>query len=148
MKNQEIAKIFTNLATYLYMEDVPFKPQVYERAAMALESLSTGVQDIYKKEGLQGLESIIGVGKGIALRIEEYIKTGKVKDYEAYKKRMPVNLEELMLVEGIGPKMVRDLFKHLKIKDHKGLEKAAKAGAIQKLPGFGEKTEQNILESI
>ena len=148
MKNQEIAKIFTNLATYLYMDDVSFKPQAYEKAAMVLESLSTGVQDIYKKEGLQGLESIIGIGKGIALRIEEYIKTGRVRDYEVYKKRMPVNLEELMLVEGIGPKMVRDLYKRLKIKDLKGLEKAAKAGAIQKLPGFGEKTEQNILESI
>ena len=148
MKNQELVRIFTNLATYLYMDDVPFKPQAYERAAMALDSLSTDVQDLYKKEGLQGLEAIIGVGKGIALRIEEYLKTGKVGDYEAYKKKMPVNLEELMLVEGIGPKMVRELFLRLKIKDLKDLERAAKAGNIRDLPNFGEKTEQNILESI
>ena len=148
MKNQELVRIFTNLATYLHMDDVPFKPQAYERAAMALESLSTEVQDIYKKEGLKGLEAIIGVGKGIALRIEEYVKTGKVGDYEAYKKKIPVNLEELMLVEGIGPKMVRDLWKLLKIRDLKDLERAAKVGKIRDLPNFGEKTEQNILESI
>ncbi|MDO8473948.1 MAG: DNA polymerase/3'-5' exonuclease PolX [bacterium] len=148
MKNQEIAKIFTNLATYLYMDDVPFKPQAYERAAMALESLSTDIQDIYKKEGLRGLEAITGIGKGIALRIEEYVKTGKIGDYEEYRKKIPVNLEELTSVEGIGPKMVRDLWKLLKIRDLKDLEKAAKAGKIQRLPNFGEKTEQNILESI
>lgn len=148
MKNQEIAKIFTNLATYLYMDNVPFKPWAYERAAMALESLPTDVQDIYKKEGLKGLEAIIGIGKGIALRIEEYLKTGKVRDYEGYKKKMPVDLDELMSVEGIGPKMVRDLWKFLKIKDLKDLEKAAKRGNIRKLPNFGEKTEQNILQSI
>jgi DNA polymerase (family X) len=148
MKNQEIVKILTNLATYLYMEDVPFKPQAYERAALALESLSADVQDIRKKEGLRGLEAITGVGKGIALRIEEYAKTGKVKDYEKYRKKIPVNLEELTSVEGIGPKMVRDLWRFLKVKDLKDLERAAKAGKIQKLPNFGERTEQNILESI
>jgi DNA polymerase (family 10) len=148
MKNQEIAKIFYNLTAYLRMEDVPFKPQAYERAAMALESLSEDVQEIYKEQGLKGLEKIPGVGKGIALRIEEYLKTGKVKDYEEYRKKMPVNLEELTLVEGIGPKMVRDLWKLLKIRNLKDLEKAAKAGKIRELPNFGEKTEQNILESI
>ncbi len=148
MQNQEIAKIFTNLATYLYMEDVPFKPQAYERAAMALESLPADVQDIYKREGLKGLETITGVGKGIASRVAEYLKTGKVKDYEKYRKKIPVNLEELTSVEGVGPKMVRDLWRFLKVKDLKGLERAAKAGKIQKLSNFGERTEQNILESI
>lgn len=148
MKNQEIAKIFTNLATYLYMEGVLFKPQAYERAATALESLSENVREIYAEQGLKGLEEIPGIGKGIALRIEEYLKVGKVADYEEYRKKMPVNLEELTSVEGIGPKMVRDLFLHLKIKNLTDLEKAAKAGKIRKLPNFGEKTEQNILESI
>lgn len=148
MQNQELAKIFSNLAVYLSMDSVPFKPQAYERAVMALESLSEGVEDIYKKEGLRGLEEITGIGKGIALRIEEYIKTGRVQDYESYKKKMPVNLEELLLVEGIGPKMVRELFVLLKVKNLKDLERAAKVGAIRKLPNFGEKTEQNILEGI
>ncbi|MBI2642199.1 MAG: hypothetical protein HYW96_01345, partial [Candidatus Wildermuthbacteria bacterium] len=49
MKNQEIAKILYNMAIYLVMEDVPFKPQAYERAAMALESLGEDVGNLYRK---------------------------------------------------------------------------------------------------
>ena len=82
MKNQEIAKIFSNLAMYLSMDNVPFKPQAYERAATAVESLSQDVEELYKTGGLKELEKIPGVGKGIAERIEEYLKIGKVKDYE------------------------------------------------------------------
>ncbi|OHA64365.1 MAG: DNA polymerase III [Candidatus Wildermuthbacteria bacterium RIFCSPHIGHO2_01_FULL_48_25] len=148
MKNQEIAKILYNMATYLAMEDVPFKPQAYERAAMALESLGEDVEGLYKKEGMKGLEKIPGVGRGIAEKIEEYLKTDKVKEYEKMRKTMPVNMDELGLVEGIGPKMMRDLWKHLKVKDLKTLEAAAKVGKIQKLPHFGLKTEQNILNGI
>ncbi|MBI2642212.1 MAG: DNA polymerase/3'-5' exonuclease PolX, partial [Candidatus Wildermuthbacteria bacterium] len=146
--NQEIAKILYNMAIYLVMEDVPFKPQAYERAAMALESLGEDVGNLYRKEGVKGLEKIPGVGRGIAEKIEEYLKMGKVKEYEKMRKGMPVNMDELGLVEGIGPKMMRDLWKHLKVKDLKTLEAAAKAGKIQKLPHFGLKTEQNILHGI
>ncbi|MDP2664882.1 MAG: helix-hairpin-helix domain-containing protein, partial [bacterium] len=148
MKNQEIAKILYSMSTYLAMEDVPFKPQAYERAAMALESLREDVETLHKREGMKGLETIPGVGKGIAEKIEEYLKTGEVNEYEKMRKAMPVNMDELGLVEGIGPKMMRDLWKHLKVKSLKDLEAAAKAGKIQKLPGFGLKTEQNILHGI
>lgn len=148
MKNHEIAKIFYDISTYLAMDDVPFKPQAYERAAMALESLGQDVRTIYEQDGLKGLQKIPGVGASTAEKIEEYLKTGKIKYYEELRKKMPVNIEELTSVEGIGPKMIRDLWKHLKIKDLKTLEKAAKAGKIQKLPNFRTKTEQNILQGI
>ncbi|MEK7510357.1 MAG: DNA polymerase/3'-5' exonuclease PolX [Patescibacteria group bacterium] len=148
MKNQEIAKILYHTAFYLHMEDVPFKPQAYERAAIVLESLSEAVEDVYAREGLGGLEKIPGMGKSIAGKIEEYLKTGKIRYYEEYQKKMPVDLDELSSVEGIGPKMIRDLWKHLKIKNLGDLEKAAKAGKIRTLPHFGRKTEQNILQGI
>lgn len=130
------------------MENIPFKPQAYEKAAMTLESLSEDIEDRYRREGLKGLESIPGVGKSIAEKIEEYLKTGKIQYYQEYRNKMPVDMDELTLVEGIGPKMVRDLWKHLKIRNLKDLEKAAKAGKIRKLPHFGQKTEQNILQGI
>ena len=148
MNNQEIAKIFYNIATYLEMEEVAFKPYAFEKAALSLESFSEDVENIYKKGGIKALEEIPGVGKSIAEKIEEYIKTGKVKEYEAFKKKMPVNIDELSAVEGVGPKMIRDLYKNLKIKNLNDLEKAAKAGKIRKLSGFGEKTEKNILQGI
>lgn len=148
MNNQEIAKIFYEIALYLEMQDVAFKPQAYERAALNLETLSEDIEEIYKKGGLKALEEIPGIGKNMSEKIVEYLKTGKIKEHQALRKKMPVNLEELTSVEGIGPKMVRDLYKNLKIKNLQDLEKAAKAGKIRKLPNFGLKTEQNILEGI
>lgn len=148
MKNQELAKIFSRLALYLSMRDIPFRPQAYERAAFALESLAEDVQDIYKQEGTAGLEKIQGVGKGIATHIEEYLKTGKVRNYEKERKQMPVDLDQLIAVEGVGPKMVAQLYKRLNIRTIQDLEKAAVAGKLRKLPGFGVKTEQNILQGI
>ena len=148
MRNKELAKIFSHLAQHLAMRDVPFKPQAYERASLAIESLAEDVQDIYEREGTVGLEKIPGVGKGIAERIEEYLTTGKVLDYEKEQKRMPVDLDELTSVEGIGPKAVAELYKRLKVKNLKDLERAAHAGKIRKLPRFGAKTEQNILQGI
>ncbi|MCD6429340.1 DNA polymerase/3'-5' exonuclease PolX [bacterium] len=148
MINQEIANILYEIAYFLEMEGVPFKPYAYEKAAITLENLEESVVDIYEKGGLKALEAIPGIGKSIAQKIEEYIKTGKIKYYEEFKKKIPVEMEELTAVEGIGPKMVKTLYQHLGIKNLKELEKAAKAGKIRELPGFGEKTEKNILQGI
>jgi DNA polymerase (family 10) len=148
MINKELAKIFYDISIYLEMEEVAFKPQAYEKAALSLDALTEDVKEIYKKGGIKALKEIPGVGESIAEKIEEYIKTGKVKEYENFKKKIPVDLDELNAVEGIGPKMIRDLYKNLKIKNLNDLEKAAKAGQIRKLAGFGEKTEKNILQGI
>ncbi|MBI2098210.1 MAG: DNA polymerase/3'-5' exonuclease PolX [Candidatus Wildermuthbacteria bacterium] len=148
MDNKELASLFSTIALYLEIEDVSFKPQAYERAAGVLETLQERVEDIYKREGIKGLDKIPGVGKGMAEKIEEYIKTGAIGEYEKLRKKIPVDIKELTRIEGVGPKMVRDLYKHLKIKTIADLEKAAKAGKVRKLPNFGERTEQNILQGI
>ena len=148
MQNQEIANIFYQIAIYLEMDNIPFKPQAYEKAGFALESLSEDIKNIFQKEGEEGLKKIPGVGENIAKKIIEYFKTGKIKEYEKYYCKMPVNIGELIQVEGIGPKMIKALYKNLKITNLGDLEKAAQQGKIRKLPNFGEKTEKNILESI
>jgi len=148
MINQEIARIFQEMAEFLLMEEAAFKPQAYEKAALSLETLRENIGEIYKKEGIEGLKNIPGVGQGIAEKIIEYLKTGKIKEHQRLKKKFPIKIEELMAVEGIGPKMARDLYEQLKIKDIKDLEKAAQAGKIRGLPRFGLKTEQNILQGI
>ncbi len=148
MKNQEIAKIFYEIANYLEMEGVAFKPHAYQKAALTLETLEEDVEAIYKRGGLVALKEIPGVGESIALKIEEYLKTGKIKYYEEFKKKIPIDLKELMQVEGLGPKKAKVLYQKLGIKNIKDLEKAAKAHKIAPLFGFGEKTERNILEGI
>ena len=148
MINQEIANILYDIAYFLEMEGVPFKPYAYEKAAITLENLEEGVDKIYLRGGLKALEQIPGIGKSIAQKIEEYIKTGKIKYYEEFKKKVPVKIDELTAVEGVGPKMVKVLYQKLGIRDLKDLERAAKEGKIRNLPGFGEKTEKNILQGI
>ncbi len=130
------------------MEGVAFKPQAYEKAAENLETLSESIGEIYKKGGVGLLEKIPGIGKSMVAHIVEYLKTGKIKEYEQLKKKMPINLDELSGVEGLGPKKISILYKVLGIKNLKELENAAKKHKIASLFGFGEKTEKNILEGI
>jgi DNA polymerase (family 10) len=148
MTNQEIAKIFYEIADYLEMEGVAFKPYAYQKAAITLETLEEDVEEIYKKGGREALLKIPGIGESMADKIEEYLKTGKIKYYEELKKKTPINIEELISVEGLGPKKARVLYQKLGIRNLKDLEKAAKEHKIAPLFGFGEKTEKNILEGI
>ncbi len=130
------------------MEEIDFKPFAYRKAGAGIEATKEDVEEIYKKKGLKALEEIPGVGKNLALKIEEYIKTGKISRYEKLKKETPVDLEKLMSVEGIGPRKIKFLYQKLNIKNLRDLEKKAKSGEIASLEGFGEISEKNILEGI
>lgn len=146
--NQKVSEILFQISEYLAMQNVPFKPRAYEKAAEAVQSLEEDLEEIYKRGGLKTLKEIPGVGASIAELIEEFIQTGKVKKYEQLQKRTPVNLKELSRVEGLGPKSIDRLHRELGITNLKELEKAAKSGKIAALEGFGKKKEENILKGI
>src|SRR3989344_4480291 len=148
MKNQEIAKIFYEIARFLQIDKVAFKPYAYERAAVSLEAIKDDVAQIYIKGGRKMLEEIEGIGKAMSDHIEEYLKTGKIKLYEEFKKKVPVQMDELVKVEGLGPRKVKVLYQELGIKNIKDLEKAVKKHTIAPLFGFGEKTEKNIMQGL
>jgi len=148
MINKELAKIFYQIAEFLELEGEKFKSQAYEKVALMLETMSQDVKEIYEKGGKEALKEIKGVGESIAEKIEEYIKTGKIKYYEDFKKKLPFNLDELTKVEGLGPKRAKVLYEKLGIKNLKDLEEAVKKHKIRGLFGFGEKTERNILQAI
>ena len=148
MANKELAHIIYLISVYLEMEGMPFRPAAYKKAAFSIEAMEEDIDDLYRREGNKGIENIPGVGINIAQRIEEYIKTGKISYYEELKKGMPVDLEDLLSVEGIGPKSIRDLYLYRKIKSLNDLETAAKNGKLRDIPNFGLKTEINIIEAI
>jgi DNA polymerase (family 10) len=148
MINQELAKILYEIGSYLQANDIAFKPYAYKKASYVLEQLEEDVEGIYKRGGVKELEKISGVGKNIAEKIEEYLRTGKIKYYQDIKKKFPLNLGEILKVEGLGVKKAKVLFEKLKIKNLKDLEQKAKAGKIRSLEGFGIKTEENILKGI
>ncbi len=146
--NLELAKIFNEMAVFLDIKDVEFKPRAYERAAYSLENLDREAKDIYQAGGLKALLKIPGVGEKIAEKIEEYIKTGKIKEYQKLKKELPVNLEELNRIEGIGPKNIKKIYSQLGITNAKEMQEAAEAGKIAAVPGLGEKVQEKILKSL
>lgn len=149
MKNLEIAQIFYQMADFIEIkEDSFFKSRAYNKAARVLDSLKEDIEIIYEKGGVNELKKIPGIGQAIGKKIEEFIKTGKIKAYQKLKKECPIDLESLMTVQGLGAKRIKILYQKLKIKNFKDLEKAAVSGKIGKLDGFGEKSEKNILQSI
>ena len=148
IKNSEIAQIFYEISDSLKMQGVAFKPQAYEKVADIISDLQKSLGDIYKEGGLKALESVPGVGKSIALKIEELLKTGKLKYYQKLKKKTPVDLSSLREIEGLGPKNIKALYEKLGIKSVKQLGRAAKQGKIGRLKGFGKKSEENIIRGL
>ena len=148
MRNNELAQIFREIALYLEMRGVQFKPRAYEKVAYALEALEEPVAEILQRGGVKALQEIPGIGQAIAEKIEEVIRTGKLKYYEELKREVPVDVRGLTSIEGVGPKSVKVLYEKLKVKNVGDLEQAARAGKIRGLPHFGEKMEQKILKGI
>lgn len=146
MENQDIAQVFRQIATILELKgDNPFRIRAYKRAAQNIEGLSENLKNLVDKDSLQ---DIAGIGKDLAEKIKEIVKTGKLKFHRELKKSIPQGLMEMLQIPGLGPKTVKLIYDKLKICDIKSLEKAAKAGKLEKLPGVKEKTEENILKGI
>lgn len=148
MKNLDIAKILFEIAEMLEIKAVQFKPRAYQRAAQSIESMSEDIVEIYRRGGTKGLRNIPGVGEHIAEKIKEIIETGKLKYYSDLKKQMPMNVDELRHVHGMGPKRIKLLYQKLHIRNIKELGKAAKQHKIQKIKGLGAKVEEDILKGI
>ncbi len=145
MKNIEVAELLNEIADYLEFQEEQFKVRAYRKAALVIEGLSEDITQIWKDNKL---EELPGVGEGIAKKIDEFLRTEKLKYLEELKKKTPVDMEQLGAIEGIGPKTILKLYKELKVKNVAELEKAAKQGKIQRIKGLGPTVEQNILKSI
>lgn len=146
--NEEIARTLRDIADRLEAEDVAWKPRAYTNAAETVESLPRPLSDILNEGGVKALDALPGVGASIAGKIEELVRTGRLRYLDRLAKRMPVDMEGLVAIEGVGPKTVKALWKGLKVKDVRDLEAAIRAGKLRGLPHLGAGTERKILRSI
>ena len=128
--------------------NVLFRARAYYRAADTIAGLQENVTDIYGRHGVNGLLEIPSVGKAIASKIEEYIKRSRIQHLEELKAKMPIDIDELYGIEGIGPKTIKMFYDKLQIKNLDDLEKAATEGKLKTLPGFTEKKERDIFKQI
>lgn len=145
MTNRRVAHILREVADLLELEDVPFKPRAYRRAAESVASSPTSVEELVHEDRLGELP---GVGQAIAAKIQEIVHTGRLAYHDELRKKLPVDLHVLTQVEGVGPKTVKRLYEGLGIRNLAELERAAREGKIRGLPGMGTKTESRILRGL
>ncbi len=146
MKNQEVAEIFRQVAALLEIKgDNPYRIRAYQRAAQNIEALTVEVEELAAKGKL---ERIPGIGKDLAQKIKEILETGTLSLYEELKQEVPPELLKFLEIPGMGPKKAKIIYETLGIKSLEELEKACLEHKLSRLPGFGPKTEQNILKGL
>ena len=145
MENHEVAKILENIADILELQNIPWKPAAYRKAAQSVEMLSEDINLINKRNELK---TISGIGENIAEKIKELLETGQLAYYEKLKKKFKIDIESLKNIPELGPKRIKLLYDKLKIRNLEELELAIKKQKIRTLAGFGEKLELSLLEGI
>lgn len=142
-KNQEVAELLYSVADLLELQEVEFKPVAYRRAAQAIEGLNEDIAAVWREDRLM---DIAGVGRHISGKIDEFLRTGKLKYLSDLKKKIKINVSELMSIEGLGPKRIKLLYNKLGIRNRKELEAAIRKGRVGEV--VGKKVEENILKAI
>lgn len=147
MTNQEISQQIAEIGQMLEILDAnSFKVTAYQRAARMIGMISDELEDVYKKDGVKGLKKIRGIGQSISEKIEEYLKTDKIKYHDQLLRKVPKPIIEFAAIPGVGPKTAKKLFETLHARDINSLRNALKKG---KAPNeFKEKTRAKILDGI
>lgn len=150
MSNLDIAQELRQMAAaYQILDENRFKIIAYERAADSVEHLTSEAKDLWDDGKLK---DIPGIGEAIAGHLDELFRTGKVKHWKEVMKKVPEAVFPLLSVPGLGPKKAYKLVKELKLKHAKtavqDLEKAARAGTIEPIEGFGKRSQDVIYEGI
>lgn len=145
MTNQEIADILSLTASLMELHDEnPFKVRSIQSAGFNIEKIEISLSAL----NLAELEKHEGIGKSIAAKIVELAQTGKLSELEALRSKTPEGIIELLEIKGIGPKKIKTLWKELEITNKEELLEACKNNSVAKLKGFGEKTQDNIIQVL
>ncbi|MFC6826407.1 DNA polymerase/3'-5' exonuclease PolX [Halopelagius fulvigenes] len=146
-RNADVAALFEEFADRLEAKGVKYKPNAYRRAADNIRAHDRPIEGL-AAEGEEAVEEISGVGDAISTKVVEYFETGEIEELAELRDEMPVDIQALTSVEGVGPKTAGTLYETLGITTLDELEAAAEAGEIREVKGFGPKTEENILSNV
>jgi DNA polymerase (family X) len=146
MENREVARILRETAQLLEIDGAIIgRYRSYEKVAELLYSIPDRIEDIAKDP--KKLKELPGVGDSMAEHIREVLDTGDYTLRQKLLKKYPTSLLDLLQLQSLGPKKVAFLWSHFKVGTVEGVEKLAQEGKLRDLPGFGEKSEQNILKA-
>jgi len=146
MKNRELARMFSRIADAIEFKGGDrFRVIAYRRAATTLEDLTEDIETLADEDRLQELP---GVGKAIATKIEEYLKTGRMRKYEEELEGIPEGLLDLLAIQDLGPKTLALAHRKLGIRNLEDLKRVVNDGSLAKLSRMGEKKVENIRRGI
>lgn len=150
MSNQDIAELLRRVAAaYEIIGENRFKIIAYDRAADSIEHLTREMREVWDRGEL---DQIPGIGKGIAASLTELMEHGRVRHFEDVLSKVPEAVYPLLLIPGVGPKKAYRLVKELGLDDEKtvvdDLEAAAREGKVAKMEGFGDKSQEQLLENL
>jgi len=146
MTKEEIAGILERIAALLELKgENPFKVRAYTNAARAIETFGGNVPNLEDEEAVA---KIPGIGKSIALKINELAGTGSLKYLEELSAEFPGGIMELFSISGLGAKKIKALYDQLRISSIDQLRQACEGGRVAELPGFGETTQAKICKAI
>ena len=147
LSNTELARSLARMGTLLEIDGAnPFRVRAYKEAARVVDNHGESLAAIVDEPG--ALESLQGIGKGVAKYIRDLVATGHTPDLDAMLVKYPEEVVGFTELQGLGPKRVKTLFDTLGIRTREELARAAEAGKLRELPGFGEKVEQNVMKAL
>jgi len=149
MENVEIAHVLNQYADLLEIQGADlFRIQAYRNAARTIESLSQSVTQLLETgKDLKKLK-LPGIGKSMSEHIEEIVKSGTLTALKELRKKLPGKVDELLEIEGLGPKRTKLLYEKLGVSSIKKLEQAIDSGKLEALAGFGKKSIEKIRQAI
>lgn len=146
MENREVAKILRETAQLLEIDGAIIgRYRSYEKAAELLYNIHERVEDLAKDD--KKLRELPGIGENMAEHIREILKTGDYSLRRKLLKKYPPTLLDVLQLQSLGPKKVAFLRSAFNIATVDDVEKLAREEKLRDLPGFGEKSEQNILKA-
>ncbi len=146
MDKDTVAEILEEIATLLELKgENPFKARAYVNAARTLQTLTEPLEKVIAE---QRLGEIKGIGEALQKKITELVTTGRLAYYEELKASVPAGLVAMLEIPGLGPKKIKSLNEKLGVASIEELEQACQEDQVAALDGFGEKTQNKILEGI
>jgi len=146
MEKKQVALILDEMGTLFELKgENPFKCRAFHNAARVIEALTGDLDELVATEGIRNVK---GIGEHLAGVIKDLVGKGISKEYEDLKASLPSGLLQMVRIQGLGPKRIKVLYDKLKLKSIEELRKACEEHRLAKLEGFGEKTEENILNGI
>jgi DNA polymerase (family 10) len=147
MDNKQIARILRETAQLLEIDGAIIgRYRSYEKAAELIDGLPESIEQLVKEP--EKLEELPGIGERMVEHLQEIVKTGDYALRKKLLKKYPATILDLLQLQSLGPKKVAFLWSNFKAGTVADVEKIAKEGKLRDLPGFGEKSEQNILKAI